>query len=285
MSRIRLSVTENVLSDPSRVTARMYEDYLEAAGRGWVAEIDGAVAAFCYADKNDGSIWALFVAPGHEGQGLAKTLLRLAVDWIFRLGHALARLDTGADTRADRFYRMQGWQRRPIDDSKVEYVLPRPGEMPARLSPCIAFETPDQPDVHELIKELDTYLYSLYPADSVYALDLNSLMHPNVLFAVVRDAARTPLGCGAIVLKPGYGEIKRMYVRPDARGQGLARRLIEALERSAIAADCRTFRLETGPTMHDALRLYGGLGYTRRGPFGDYPDDPYSVFMEKHAGQ
>ncbi|MGJ9416407.1 GNAT family N-acetyltransferase [Massilia sp. CMS3.1] len=127
MSRIRLSVTENVLSDPSRVTDQMYEDYLEAAGRGWVAEIDGEVAAFCYADKHDGSIWALFVNPGDEGQGMAKRLLGLAVNWIFELGHASARLDTTANTRADRFYRLQGWERRPVSDTKVEYFLHRPG--------------------------------------------------------------------------------------------------------------------------------------------------------------
>lgn len=137
MSRIRLSVTENVLSDPSRVTARMYEEYLAAAGRGWVAEIDGAVAAFCYADKNDGSIWALFVAPSYEGQGLAKELLSLAVNWIFDVGHPVARLDTGANTRADRFYAMQGWQRRPVDELKVEYALPRPGETLVLQAPCI----------------------------------------------------------------------------------------------------------------------------------------------------
>ena len=86
MSRIRLSVTENMLSDPTRVTLQMYEDYLEDCGRGWVAEIDGVVVAFCYADKVDGSIWALFVAPGHEGLGLARCLLACAVDWLFALG-------------------------------------------------------------------------------------------------------------------------------------------------------------------------------------------------------
>lgn len=130
MSRIRLSVTENVLSDPSRVTGQMYEQYLELIGRGWVAEIDGAVAAFCYADKNEGSIWALFVAPGNEGQGLAKHLLGLAVDWLFALGHSAIRLDTTADTRADRFYRMQGWERRPVSETKVAYVLHRPDQTP-----------------------------------------------------------------------------------------------------------------------------------------------------------
>lgn len=149
----------------------------------------------------------------------------------------------------------------------------------------IAFETPDQPDVHALIGELDTYLYSLYPPENVYALDLSSLLHPSVLFAVARDSAGAALGCAALVLKPEFGEVKRMYVRPQARGQGVARQLIDTLEVRAAEQGCRTFMLETGPTMTQALILYERLGYRRRGPFGDYPDDPLSVFMEKHAGQ
>lgn len=145
----------------------------------------------------------------------------------------------------------------------------------------IAFETPDQPDVHALIGELDAYLYSLYPPENVYALDIASLLAPGVLFAVARDEARAPLGCAAILLTPAYGEIKRMYVRPAARGRGLARRLIEALEGEAAQRGCRRFMLETGPTMQEALALYERLGYRRCGPFGDYPDDPLSVFMRK----
>lgn len=148
----------------------------------------------------------------------------------------------------------------------------------------IEFETPDQPDVHALIGELDAYLYSLYPAENVYALDISSLLDPSVLFAVARDAAGVSVGCGAIVMKPEYGEIKRMYVRPQARGQGLARRLIETLEKKASEHGCRTFMLETGPTQPEALILYERLGYRCRGPFGDYPEDPLSVFMQKNAG-
>jgi putative acetyltransferase len=147
----------------------------------------------------------------------------------------------------------------------------------------ISFESPDQPDVHKLIAELDAYLYSLYPAENVYAMDISSLLSPSVVFAVVRDSAGSAVGCGAIVMKPEYGEVKRMYVRPQARGQGLARRLIESLEKKAMEQGCRTFMLETGPTMPEALILYERLGYLRRGPFGDYPDDPHSVFMQKNA--
>jgi GNAT superfamily N-acetyltransferase len=125
MSRIRLSVTENVLSDPGRITTRMYEDYLDAMGCGWVAEQDGAVVAFSYADKLDGSIWALFVDPGHEGQGLGRRLLAEAAQWLFGLGFPCVRLSTSANSRADRFYAAQGWRREQLEDAQVSYTLHR----------------------------------------------------------------------------------------------------------------------------------------------------------------
>ncbi|WP_338770398.1 GNAT family N-acetyltransferase [Massilia sp. METH4] len=146
----------------------------------------------------------------------------------------------------------------------------------------ITFETPDQPDVHALIAELDAYLYSLYPPENVYALDIASLLAPNVAFAVARDASNgTALGCAAVVVTPEYAELKRMYVRPEARGQGLARRLISALEEKALAQGCSVCMLETGPTMPEALALYERMGYKHRGAFGEYPEDPLSVFMQK----
>lgn len=126
MSEIRLSVSENVLSDPNRITREMYQDYLEACGRGWVAEDGGQIIAFCYAAKSDGSIWALFVRPGHEGRGLAKSLLALAVNWLFEIGHERVHLSTGANTRADRFYAAQGWSRSPLSDTDIAYYLTRP---------------------------------------------------------------------------------------------------------------------------------------------------------------
>jgi putative acetyltransferase len=145
----------------------------------------------------------------------------------------------------------------------------------------IAFETPDQPAVYELIRELDAYLYSLYPAENVYALDIAALLYPSVLFAVIRDSSGTPVGCGAIVVRSEYGEVKRLYVRPQARGQGFARLLIETLEAKAEEQGCRIFMLETGPAQPEALVLYERLGYRRRGPFDDYLDHPLSVFMQK----
>jgi putative acetyltransferase len=147
----------------------------------------------------------------------------------------------------------------------------------------IRFESPDQPEVIAMIAELDAYQDKLYPPESRHYLDLASLAQPNVLFAVARDDADRAIGCGAVVIYPEFGELKRMYVSPRGRGQGLAKRLLALLESRAIIAGCKLLMLETGPYQPEALGLYAAAGYERRGPFGDYRDDPLSVFMEKHV--
>jgi putative acetyltransferase len=146
----------------------------------------------------------------------------------------------------------------------------------------VAIESPDQPEVIALIAELDAYQDTLYPTESRHALGLTALKQPNVLFAVARDNAGRAVGCGAIVLYPKFGEIKRMYVSPHGRGRGVAKKLLSLLESQAIGSDCKLLKLETGPYQHEALALYASAGYERRGPFGDYTNDPLSVFMQKY---
>jgi putative acetyltransferase len=147
----------------------------------------------------------------------------------------------------------------------------------------IAFETPDQPEVIALIADLDAYQLTLYPPESVYALDLASLKQPNVLFTVARNADGAAVGCGAMVVTPEFAEVKRMYVRPEARGQGLARRMLTTLEQAAAQRGSSVYALETGPAQPEAIALYEQLGYQRCGPYGDYRDDPLSVFMRKQV--
>lgn len=119
MSRIRLSVLENRLRDPARITPQMYADFLEKDGRGWVAQVDGDIVAFSYANRIDGSIWALFVDPRFEGQGLGKELLARASGWLFSLGFRRVTLSTRTLTRAAQFYTRLGWQlaSSSVDDS------------------------------------------------------------------------------------------------------------------------------------------------------------------------
>lgn len=146
----------------------------------------------------------------------------------------------------------------------------------------VSLESPNQPDVIALIADLDAYQDTLYPAEARYALDLAALSKPNVLFAVGRNADGAAIGCGAVVLNSAYGEVKRMYVRPEARGLGTARQIIDTLESTAHARGCRTLMLETGPYQAEALAFYAKEGYERCGPFGDYPEHPLSVFMCRH---
>jgi putative acetyltransferase len=145
----------------------------------------------------------------------------------------------------------------------------------------ITFESPDQPEIIALIADLDAYLLALYPPESVYALDINTLTQPHVRFAVARNSEGAAAGCGAIMLTPEYAEVKRMFVHPAARGTGAAKRLLAKLEEAAREAGCPAMVLETGPDQPEALGLYERLGFARRGPYGDYADDPLSVFMEK----
>ena len=151
------------------------------------------------------------------------------------------------------------------------------------MTVTIGLESADQVDVLGLIEDLDAYQKPLYPIESFHGIDLAALTQPNVLFAVARDAHGAAIGCGAMVVGAHYGEIKRMYTRPGFRGQGLGARVLALLEAQARERGCRLFRLETGYLQAEALALYARCGYARRGPFGDYGDDPTSVFMEKAA--
>jgi putative acetyltransferase len=79
----------------------------------------------------------------------------------------------------------------------------------------------------------------------------------------------------------GYGEIKRVYVPLNHRGKGIAIAMMEELENHLVKQALNYARLETGIHQTEAIGLYESLGYYRIEPFGDYQEDPLSVFMEK----
>lgn len=147
----------------------------------------------------------------------------------------------------------------------------------------ISLESPNQPEVISLIEQLDAYQQPLYPAGSYHGIDIDALCDDNVLFAVARSGEGQVVACGAIVLEPGYGEVKRMFTSPDFRGRGIAGQLLAFLESAARSRNCQRFMLETGFRQNEAIALYERFGYQRCGPFGDYTEDPNSVFMVKFA--
>jgi putative acetyltransferase len=152
----------------------------------------------------------------------------------------------------------------------------------------IAPERPDSAPVRALLDSLDQYLASLYPPEANHILDVQALLAPEVTFLVARTEGRV-VGCGAVRTMPGepdtagepYGELKRMYVEPDARGLGIGGRLIDALEASLAERGVRLALLETGGDQREAVRLYERKGYARRGAFGGYPDNGLSLFMAR----
>lgn len=145
----------------------------------------------------------------------------------------------------------------------------------------IQLEPANQPEVLALIDALDAHQKPLYPAESHHGIDVQALSQPGVLFAVVRDEAAQAVACGGVVLGPQWGEVKRMFVLPAWRGRGVSRELLQFLEQQARARGCRVLMLETGILQPEALGLYERAGFARRGPFGDYAEDPFSVFMQK----
>lgn len=104
---IRFAVRENRPSNPALV--EKLTDWLFDNSTFWVWEEDGAIQAFSAADPRDGSICALFVDPLYERRGIGRALLPLACDILKASGHATAVLTTEAGTRAERFYRTDGW--------------------------------------------------------------------------------------------------------------------------------------------------------------------------------
>ena len=142
-------------------------------------------------------------------------------------------------------------------------------------------ETVDQPDAIALVGELDEHLNALYPPDSRHGLNIEALRAANVRFVVARDEAGRPHGCGAIVFKEGFAELKRMYTRPSSRGRGVAAAVIGFLEGQARELGYSIVRLETGVKQREALSFYEGRGYARRSVFEGYKADPLCIFMEK----
>ena len=149
--------------------------------------------------------------------------------------------------------------------------------MDVRIEPA----DPRDPDAVRLIGELDRLMTALYAPDSNHLLPAERLAEADVRFFLARVDGRAA-GCGALrVDADGYGEVKRMYVDEALRGAGVGRRLLERLEAEARAAGLTTLRLETGARSDAAVGLYRAAGFTDRGPFGDYWDDPASLYLEK----
>lgn len=107
---VRNAVKENMLSDPALVPDRDVMEYITNRGKGWVCEIENEIVGFSIADLKDKNIWALFVHPDQEAKGIGKELHRLMLDWYFDHTMETVWLGTAPNSRAEKFYRLQGWR-------------------------------------------------------------------------------------------------------------------------------------------------------------------------------
>ncbi|GAB4388967.1 GNAT family N-acetyltransferase [Albidovulum sp.] len=160
------------------------------------------------------------------------------------------------------------------------------GERGARDRVTIAPADPLSPDLALLMARHRDAMHADTPPQSIHMMEAAALAAPGIRFFAMHDGARA-VGMGALKpLDATHAEIKSMHVLAEMRGAGLARRMLDFLEAEARRAGYRRLSLETGsqPAFGAARRLYERAGFEICAPFGDYREDPNSVFMSKRIG-
>ena len=138
-------------------------------------------------------------------------------------------------------------------------------------------------EARTLIEALNAELSACYPEEGAthFRLDPNEVAPGRGAFLLAWEEGQ-PVGCGAVRRIEGQaGEIKRMYVCPEARGKGAARALLEALEAEARALGLSRLVLETGVRQRAAIALYERAGFHSTAAFGEYMKSPLSLCMGK----
>ena len=144
-----------------------------------------------------------------------------------------------------------------------------------------------RPEIHALLNEHLQSMHALSPPESVHALDLEHLRAPGLTFWSAWEDGQL-LGCGALKeLDPAHGEVKSMRTPSARRRSGAGRAILAHIIEVAKARGYQSLSLETGAVeaFKPAQTLYESVGFVRCGPFGDYPEDPFSVFMTLRLSQ
>ena len=141
-------------------------------------------------------------------------------------------------------------------------------------------------DSAQVVQLLHEHLHSmtlLFPTESDHTLDLDALRKPDITFWSAWEGAEL-LGCGAIKeLDPRHGEIKSMRTASAHLRKGVAARLMQHILDEAQLRSYERLSLETGSmeAFAPAHTLYASFGFEMCGPFADYVEDPYSLFMTR----
>jgi putative acetyltransferase len=140
--------------------------------------------------------------------------------------------------------------------------------------------TSENPDFKSLTEQLDFHLAETYGAFQHQYDPLNKTDRLGTV--VVACEGTLPVGCGCFKKQDDTtAEIKRMFVKPEWRGRGIAGTILNELEKWAAAEGCSKSVLETGIRQTGAIRLYDKAGYKRIENYGPYQGNTNSVCLEK----
>ena len=146
----------------------------------------------------------------------------------------------------------------------------------------IAIESPLSDDVRALVKALNEFTYELTPAEYRHHMTVEQMAQPDTTLFVARDESGAPLGMGALRRHAdGVGEVKRMFVRPEARGKRIGEAILAHIEALARQEGFTRLVLETGSNFDAARRVYERGAFTTCDGVLDYPPSAWTAFYTK----
>ncbi len=140
--------------------------------------------------------------------------------------------------------------------------------------------SPRERQATALLQASHALMQSLFASEDNHYLSIDDLCVPEISFFIAKEG-ETTLGCAALANRGSYGEIKSMFVDPNARGKGVAHKLMHRLDAQARSLGLAELKLETGDKLEQAHSLYRAHGFVDCAPFGDYEASDASVFMTK----
>lgn len=141
----------------------------------------------------------------------------------------------------------------------------------------------DRRDVRDLLTQHFAEMQAGSPPEACHVLPIDGLIAPEISFYTAREDG-VLLGCGALkTLSSDHGEVKSMRTADAALGRGVGQAMLDHLLATARQLGMNRVSLETGSTDQFAAanRLYEKNGFIRTGPFGDYPDTPWTCFYTR----
>ena len=225
----------------------------------------------------------IYVMPEYRRQGVASAVIGAVERDAAQHGYTHAILET-ARTTADSaaLYLKLGYRVMPYYGSPAgaDNCLCFEKELDRAAQAELKFVDVTNADLTALVAELDAYFRAGWGEAADHYKQYHTL--DGMACAAVAYIEGTPAACGCWrAFDPVTAEIKRMYVRPAYRRQGIAGKIVAALEQHAAASGCHRAVLETGAEMPDAIAFYEKQGYRLVPNYSDFVDDEICVCMEK----